>query len=621
MRQAFILWALFIACVGQSAFAEERITRFHSEIKVLADRSLDVTETIGVISENAQIRRGIYRDLPTIYKHPKWGGLGFREKTRFNIESVLVDGKGSPWHQIALPNGIRTYIGDKQRYIAPGPHEYEIRYTTTWQLAHENGVDYLHWNVNGQDWVFPTDALSATVHLPEGMQAVHYDAWLGRSGETEKAFEATKNPDGSITFAATRALDSYEGMTISLELPQNIVAAPPTGGTRFIRDNFKWLFGLGLLLLLPVYYIKAWLAVGRDPQKGIVVADYHPVRDLSPAAHHFITHNKANNATFTSALLNMAVKGYLKIEQESKKKYTVRKQPADPAKLEPLSEGEQIIYQSLFKSNSTISLGKKYNPLVASTKKSLAKFLKREWRDAIYKNNQYYSWFGLIIGLAALVLCGLHLANAQIKVGHLLPLLIFMFIAVTVNQRGAKPFMLFGAGFFAIVGLQNSAFTLFNSNVMIWLSLFVAGLFLLFHYLLKAPTPFGQKILDEIEGFRLYLATAEQNRLDILHPPEKTPELFEKLLPYAIALGVENQWSEQFTEVFKQHKEQGKEYRPGWYGGSYRGGFNASSIGSAIGAGLAGSVAAASTAPSSSSGGGFSGGAGGGGGGGGGGGW
>ncbi len=617
-----LLCAGLLCLISAPANAIERITRFHSDIVVQPDRSLAVTETIDVVVENRNIRHGIYRDLPTLYPHPKWAALGLREKTSFDIKSVLVDGRASPWHRVALPNGFRIYIGDKQRLIPPGEHQYVIEYTTTEQLSRVNNADFLNWNVNGQDWLFSTDWLSATVQLPNNDRPVYYDAWLGKSGAIEKAFSVSENTDGSTTFNATRRLDPHEGMTISLELPPGALAPPNKGLGRLIRDNFKWLLGLGLLLLLPLYYLKAWLEFGRDPEKGVVVADYHPVRDMSPAAHHFISQNKSTNKTFAAALLNIAVKGHIRIEQEGKKHYTVHKLRARPDNPRtPLSKGEEIVFSALFKHTDSITLGKTFKPRVATAKERLNKFLKQEWRDAIYQRNSRYSWIGLGIGLMALMLCGLHLANQEIKVGHLLPLLIFMFVAVGLTQHSFKPFLLVSAGFFIFAGLQNAAFSLFNSSIMIWLSLLVAGLFVLFHYLLKAPTPFGQKILDEIEGFRLYLATAEQNRLDILHPPEKTPALFEKLMPYAIALDVENQWNAQFTEVFKQRAEQGDDYSPAWYSGGHYGGFNHANIGAALGAGLASSVAAASTAPSSSSSGGFSGGAGGGGGGGGGGGW
>jgi uncharacterized membrane protein len=148
---------------------------------------------------------------------------------------------------------------------------------------------------------------------------------------------------------------------------------------------------------------------------------------------------------------------------------------------------------------------------------------------------------------------------------------------------------------------------------------------LLFFVLLKAPTLEGRKIMDEIEGFKMYLSTAEQERLNLLHPPERTPELFERYLPYAIALGVENEWGEQFTDVFAAAAAETGQggYHPSWYYGrsGYRGWSSPGRFASGLGSALGGSIASAATPPSSSSsgsgGGGSSGGGGGGGGGGG----
>lgn len=143
-----------------------------------------------------------------------------------------------------------------------------------------------------------------------------------------------------------------------------------------------------------------------------------------------------------------------------------------------------------------------------------------------------------------------------------------------------------------------------------------------FFVLLKAPTKLGRAIQDEIEGFRLYLSTAEGARLDALHPPEKTPELFEKYLPFALALGVDNKWSEQFTSILAAAGEGTTEgsYQPSWYTGRRFRSNRMDTFSSSLGAALSTSIAASAQAPGSSSGsggGGFSGGGGGGGGGGG----
>ena len=140
----------------------------------------------------------------------------------------------------------------------------------------------------------------------------------------------------------------------------------------------------------------------------------------------------------------------------------------------------------------------------------------------------------------------------------------------------------------------------------------------LFYHLLKAPTLSGRKIMDQIEGFKLYLSVAEKERLNLLNPPEKTPALFEKYLPFALALDVENAWSEQFAEVLAKAGTETQPYSPVWYSGSSWDSFHTSRFTNSLGSSFAGAISSSSSPPGSSSGsggGGFSGGGGGGGGG------
>ena len=141
-----------------------------------------------------------------------------------------------------------------------------------------------------------------------------------------------------------------------------------------------------------------------------------------------------------------------------------------------------------------------------------------------------------------------------------------------------------------------------------------------FFYLLRAPTEPGRKLMDQIEGFRMYLSTAEEDRLNVLHPPEKTPELFERYLPYALALDCENEWNAKFAAVLAAAAAAGAS-APLWYSGSHWDSGRTGGFTDSLGSSLSSSVASASTAPGSSSGSGGGGSSGGGGGGGGGGGW
>jgi uncharacterized membrane protein len=136
-----------------------------------------------------------------------------------------------------------------------------------------------------------------------------------------------------------------------------------------------------------------------------------------------------------------------------------------------------------------------------------------------------------------------------------------------------------------------------------------------FYFLLKQYTETGLRLVEEINGFKLFLSVTEKDRMNFHNPPERTPELFEKYLPYAVALGVENKWAEQFAEVFARDNMMDK--HPVWYSGSI---YGAGAL-SGFNSGFSSSVSSSTTAPGSSSGGGGGGSSGGGGGGGGGGGW
>jgi uncharacterized membrane protein len=137
---------------------------------------------------------------------------------------------------------------------------------------------------------------------------------------------------------------------------------------------------------------------------------------------------------------------------------------------------------------------------------------------------------------------------------------------------------------------------------------------------ISAPTLEGRRILDHIAGFKQYLSITERERLDRMTPPEDTPELFEKFLPFAIALGVENRWAKRFAGVLAAAAAQGQQGFA-WYAGSGNPWSNPTGFANSVGSSLASTVSSASTAPGSSSGSGGGGSSGGGGGGGGGGGW
>ena len=189
------------------------------------------------------------------------------------------------------------------------------------------------------------------------------------------------------------------------------------------------------------------------------------------------------------------------------------------------------------------------------------------------------------------------------------------------KDKARAGIMIFGGVFFTIMTFSVFGANLYQINLWMVLVLMAQGvLVVLFYHLLKAPTPEGRKLMDQIEGFKEYLQRAEKEELDAKNAPEKTPELFELFLPYAIALGVENRWGGKFASILQQASEN-NDYQPTWYVGHGFTALTIGSFGSSFSQSFSGAFSSASMAPGSASGSGGGGSSGGGGGGGGGGGW
>ena len=121
---------LLLAGLGGPVLAAEEIVSFDSNVVVGADGVLDVTETITVVAESVQIRRGIYRDFPLTFVDDA-GGV---HRVSFDIVSVKRDGRPEPYHTNQNSEGIRIYLGDANTYLSPGRYTYELRYTTGRQV-------------------------------------------------------------------------------------------------------------------------------------------------------------------------------------------------------------------------------------------------------------------------------------------------------------------------------------------------------------------------------------------------------------------------------------------------------------------------------------------------------
>jgi len=557
----------------RSSAAQERIRSYDTRVDIRRDGSVDVTERITVVAEGQQIRRGIYRDFPTRYTDR------FNNRVKVDLEVIGVErnGRQEPWFTEGMSNGVRINTGNDNFLTVPAEYIYTIRYRTTRQLGFFDDHDELYWNAIGTGWVFPIESGSVEVRLPEPVpvERLSAEGYTGPQGAKGTAYVADLPAAGVARYRLTAPLAPYEGFTIVMTFPKGLIAAP-SGSDKaqwFLRDNRGVLVALAGFVLLMLYMVREWRRVGRDPQKGVVIARYEPRPGQTPAGLRFMSRMGYDMRCFSADVLALAVNGYVRIHRE--KKFLKDEWRLDRGNKEtnaPIEASQAALHARLFSGRQSLVLKNTNASVVSAVKEAHTKALTSEFQPKYFNRN------GKKVGMAVV-------------------------IAVAT-------------GLVAFIGSGGSGIP----AILVILGLMIVSL-VVFARLVRAPTVQGRALLDEIEGLKLYMKVAERDELAQSRGPDEPPLdalRYEAMLPFAVALEVEDAWTDKFTQAVGAAAAAETANGMTWYSG--RGPIsNLGDFSNAIGSSLSSTISSASNPPGSSSGSGGGGSSGGGGGGGGGG--
>jgi len=560
-----VLSCLFLT----TAWAEEKITSYDVKIDIQQDADFIITESINVISEGRNIRRGIFRDLPRFKLDD-----GTKIPYQYKILSVTRNERAEPFNQSSQNNAKQIRIGDPEYYLPRGPHNYVITYEVKNEIRYFDDFDEVYWNAIGTYWDFPIDKATATIRFPQAISPQELNCFTG--GYKSSASDCAMSRDGqNFYIEALSSLSAREGMAVSIKFNKGIIDPPSASDKRMI-----WWFKHGALALLTFsfvgllsYYYRAWNKIGRDPQKGPVFARYGPPEGYSPAAvHHVYYRGMRGHTALIASLIQLGIKNQLNIDTHDKLTTLTAVRGRDSQQTLPQEEATLLSHIIPIGKNE-ITLGNKYNNTFTAAYLKFKKSLGKTYGKDYFHWNHGYSLIGIVLSIIAVV-----------------------------------------ASFTQFYG-NNSQYFFVVLGILIAMNL-------LFIFLMPAPTDKGQKTRTEIEGFKLYLETAEKLQLNAAkpgsdQPPPMSTKRYERFLPFAIALGVEKPWTKHFEKLLP---EEARNYNPGW--SNMRAGDFGSMSGmnraltSNLNSGVAKSMPQSSSS-SGSGGGGFSGGGGGGGGGGG----
>lgn len=643
MKKLLLVLCFAFLAAAPAAAQTERIRSFDSRIVVNPDGSMLVKETIDVDSAGINIVHGIYRDFPTRYRDR----VGNRYSVLFDIVRVYRDGRNEPYHTETIDDGVRVYFGSSSVDLPDGPHRYEFEYRTNDQLGFFHDHDELYWTVTGTRWKFPIDVATATVLLPPKVRSLvtGLEGYTGSEGDKGQSYTARRDEDGNPSFRAEN-LRVRQGLTIVVTWPKGLFTEPTAEQkrARYIADNRPVILGFAGLIVAFLYYLMIWGMVGRDPARGTIVPLYEPPDNMSPASMRFLERMGFDQKTFTAAIMGLAAKGYLTIEQDESKTYKLIRKSDGPGE-KGLAADEITMARILFEDGSPLVLTNSKHELLSRAHKGLENNLHAAMEKTYFFTNGRYLWPGIV--LSVLVIATMLVMGGGPQVGVALFMSVWLtgwsfgvyalVSSVIRAWRSVRTEGILGAGqagFLTLFSIPFLAGECVGLGLLYWAcglaasSIIAAaiGLPVLFHHLLKAPTRAGRALLDRVDGFKTFLKAVDADRLQTMVPPDKTPQLFERFLPYAFALGVEHAWAEQFSQVLARAAAaggagSGASYSPSWYAGAAVASFSPSDFTSSFSSSFSSAISSSSSAPGSSSGSGGGGSSGGGGGGGGGGGW
>jgi uncharacterized membrane protein len=552
-------------------FAQEIVADFSAVIKINPDSSLDITETISY-DFGAEQRHGIYRDIP--YKYQARGG---NYNLRLDVISVTDAGGAKYEYQISgQGNNKRIKIGGADSLVS-GQKTYVINYSVRRAINYFPDHDELYWNVIGNGWQVPIKQAKAEVYLPAAISenSLEYDCFIGEAGSGKKCVSERLNYDSAgrvdqVVYISDR-LNAEDGFTIVAGLPKGSISQPS------IFENILATVSDNIILFLPglvfalMYYL--WRQHGRDPRgRGTIIAEYDVPDNLTPAEAGTIIDEKADQVDVSAEIIYLATKGYLKIKKIAAAG-VFKTDDYELAKLKDASglsnEFDKQLMDSLFSAAvDTVKISSLKNKFY----KDLLKIKKSLYESVTEKH---------------------YFAKRPDKVRA-----IYLTAAVAT---------IFGSFFLG-------SLISFLSAIAIGLS----GLAVLaFSFFMPARTKAGVVTKEHILGLKEYMTVAEKDRIKFHAAPEaitvlgaepqKTPAYFEKLLPFAMVLGVEKAWAKQFENIYSQ--------QPEWYSDPSDGNFTAIALVNGLGGFEAKANSVLASAPSSAAGGGsgFSGGGAGGG--------
>ncbi|MEI7832298.1 MAG: DUF2207 domain-containing protein, partial [bacterium] len=302
-----------IPLTGVPVNGSERILSYKTAITIKTDGSLEVQEDIIVLNTGQNMPDGFV----LYFANNRFDNLGLRRVLTPQIKQVLRDGIPETFKIEKNANESLIIISAVNGRYAPGTYNYTVRYLIDGQLLQLPDHDEFRWDVRGDDGILAADNVSISVTLPDGISNANVSPFARVSALKGDTSEFTIAPVGTTGFTCTtnRPLLAGENLSFGLTLPPYLLLRPSAGQLRqqVLQDNPEIFWAIAFFVVVLLYFLIVWAAVGRDPKAGKRTPRFSLPVGLSPAAVRYLHHLHHDDIGVATAIINAATHGLVKI--------------------------------------------------------------------------------------------------------------------------------------------------------------------------------------------------------------------------------------------------------------------------------------------------------------------
>ena len=500
-----LLMLVLTAVPAFSAFADSYdyyIDNYDINMKVMENNTVRVTENIDAYF-NIQ-KHGILRYIPIECNVNRARGDGGVVKAKVKNVSVSENYE-------AYTDDYNNYviqIGDEDKTFE-GEHSYTVSYDYVMGKDIGEGFDELYYNIIGDGWDTYIKNVTFKIEMPKEFDQSKVGFSSGAAGTVGSGNILYTCDGNTITGSLIGGLNPYEALTVRIELEEGY----------FKFDLFAYYLKIALMIIIPliclVTVLALWSKYGKD-KKIVDVVEFYPPDNLNSAETAFWYKGSLSSKDTIALLIELANEGYVNIVQTEKKKllkkesFTIEKaREYDGADI-----NKKIFFNGLFKGTSSVT------------------------EDDL--SESFYVTANTIVG---------NISSSK-NVFEMFDKKSIMMVVVGVLTS------IIGAA--ASILIYSSGFGTRPETLAVIFAFLLSVISLIMSFFIRRRTEKGHQLKQRINGFKIFLETAEKEKLEAM--VEENPKYYYDILPYAYVLGVSDKWTKNFEGIVLEPPE--------WYYGS-----------------------------------------------------